>query len=90
MAVVSRISSGCLQSLLDDRALISRIFMYCRKLCGDVGSQLMVLVCDFIVNGNCVFHKAEQFISYSRAIASICGRRPFYTASIVEQFVTPS
>jgi thiosulfate reductase cytochrome b subunit len=50
----------------------------------------MVLVCDFIVNGNCVFHKAEQFIRYSRAIASICGRRPFYTASMAEQFVTPN
>lgn len=59
-------------------------------MCGNVGSQLLVLVCDFIVNGNYVLHKAEQFINYSRAITSICGRRAFYTPSIVEQFVTPS
>lgn len=90
VTVVSRISPGCLQSLRDGKALISRIFLYCRKLCGDVGSQLLVLVCDFIVNGNCVFHKAEQFIDYSLAIASICRRRPFNTASIVEQFLIPN
>jgi len=92
MAVVTRISSGCLQSLCDGKALISRSFFFffcsCRKLCGDVGSRLLVLVCDFIVNGNYVFHKAEQFINYNRAIASICGRRPFHRASIVEQFLT--
>jgi hypothetical protein len=91
MTVVSRISSGCLQPLRVGKALILRIFLYCcRKLCGDVRSQLLVLVRDFIFNGNCGFHKAQQFINYSRAIASICGRRPFYTASIVERFVTPN
>lgn len=42
---------------------------------------------DFIVNRNYVFHKAEQF-NYIRAIANICGRRPFHRASIVKQLLT--
>jgi len=69
MAVVSRISSGCLQSLRDGKALISRSFLCrCKKLCGDVGSRLLVLFCDFIVNGNYGSVKPNSLLTISEPL----------------------
>jgi hypothetical protein len=64
-------------------------FILLQKIVWGCWIDLLVLVCGFIARTTCS-HKAEHFINYSRAITIICGRRPFYTASIVEQFITPN